>query len=85
MNTLENYIAEYLEYCKYRKHLDVHFQEAKLLSKTIPFHSIQKFLSVLYSLMYFLYYLLTGASIHATSLVPSLLKLANQAHNCQLV
>ena len=123
MNTLENYIAEYLEYCEYRKRLDtksikayridlkqyysfcynsndflsrdtvdffitvlhkqykpktvkrkiaslksffhyleykdlltenpftkldVHFREAKLLPKTIPFHSIQKFLSVLY-------------------------------------
>lgn len=123
MNTLDNYITEYLEYCKYRKRLDsksikaykidlkqydafsgnlweglsrntldsfittlhkqykpktvkrkiaslkaffhyleykdllaenpfnkldVHFREAKLLPKTIPFHSIQKFLSVLY-------------------------------------
>ena len=123
MNTLENYITEYLEYCEYRKHLnvkslkaykidlkqydtfscdlpeylsrdtldsfltnlhkqykpktvkrkiaslkaffhyleykdlleenpfnklDVHFREAKLLPKTIPFHSIQKFLSALY-------------------------------------
>lgn len=99
MNTLDNYIAEYLEYCEYRKRLDpksikayridlkqylnfcyhsndflsrdtvdffitalpkqykpktvkrkqdVHFREAKLLPKTIPFHSIQKFLSVLY-------------------------------------
>lgn len=123
MNTLENYITEYLEYCKYRKRLDskslkayridlnqyasyscslqnylsrntldsfittlhkqykpktvkrkiaslkaffhyleykdllpdnpfnkldVHFREAKLLPKTIPFHSIQRFLSVLY-------------------------------------
>lgn len=28
--------------------LDIHFREAKLLPKTIPFHSIQKFLSVLY-------------------------------------
>ena len=28
--------------------LDVHFREAKLLPKTIPFHSIQQFLSVLY-------------------------------------
>lgn len=28
--------------------LDVHFREAKLLPKTIPFHSIQAFLSVLY-------------------------------------
>lgn len=28
--------------------LDVHFREAKLLPKTIPFHSIQKFLSALY-------------------------------------
>ena len=28
--------------------LDVHFREAKLLPKTIPLHSIQKFLSVLY-------------------------------------
>lgn len=28
--------------------LDVHFREAKLLPKTIPFHSIQTFLSVLY-------------------------------------
>lgn len=124
MNTLDNYIAEYLEYCEYRKRLDskslkaykidlkqytsflcnpqdflskstvdlyitglhkqyksktvkrkiaslkaffrymeykdlleenpfnkldVHFREAKLLPKTIPFHSIQKFLSVLYA------------------------------------
>ena len=124
MNTLDNYIAEYLEYCEYRKRLDskslkaykidlkqytsflcnpqdclskntvdlyitdllkqykpktvkrkiaslkaffhymeykdlleenpfnkldVHFREAKLLPKTIPFHSIQKFLSVLYT------------------------------------
>lgn len=123
MNTLNDYIAEYLEYCEYRKRLDaktlkaykidlkqyntfccnsheclarttvdlfitelhkkykpktvkrkiaslkaffhymeykdlleenpfnkldVHFREAKLLPKTIPFHSIQKFLSVLY-------------------------------------
>lgn len=123
MNTLNNYIAEYLEYCEYRKRLDaktlkaykidlkqyntfccnsheclarntvdlfitelhkkykpktvkrkiaslkaffhyleykdlleenpfnkldVHFREAKLLPKTIPFHSIQRFLSVLY-------------------------------------
>lgn len=123
MNTLENYIAEYLEYCEYRKRLDtksikayridlkqyysfcynsndflsrdtmdsfvtalhkqykpktvkrkiaslksffhyleykdlltenpftkldVHFREAKLLPKTIPFHFIQKLLSVLY-------------------------------------
>lgn len=123
MNTLENHISEYLEYCKYRKRLDakslkayytdlmqfatfsccqsewlsrsnvdsfithlhkqykpktvkrkiaslkaffhylecndlltenpfnkldVHFREAKLLPKTIPFHSIQKFLSILY-------------------------------------
>lgn len=123
MNTLENQISEYLEYCKYRKRLDakslkayhtdliqfatfsccqpkwlsrsnvdsfithlhkqykpktvkrkiaslkaffhylecndlltenpfnkldVHFREAKLLPKTIPFHSIQKFLSILY-------------------------------------
>lgn len=123
MNTLENYITEYLEYCEHRKRLnakslkayrtdlkqydtfspnlqeglsrntldsyitalhkqyrpktvkrkiaslkaffhyleyrdlltenpfnrlDVHFREAKLLPKTIPFHSIQKFLSVLY-------------------------------------
>lgn len=123
MNTLNNYIVEYLEYCKYRKRLniktlkaykidlkqyntfcsnshkclerntvdlfitklhkqykpktikrkiaslkaffhymeyndlieenpfnklDVHFREAKFLPKTIPFHSIQKFLSVLY-------------------------------------
>lgn len=29
--------------------LDIRFREAKLLSKTIPFHSIQTFLSVLYS------------------------------------
>lgn len=124
MNTLNDYIAEYLEYCEYRKRLDaktlkaykidlkqyytfcynsheclarntvdlfitelhkkyksktvkrkiaslkaffhymeykdlleenpfnkldVHFREAKLLPKTIPFHSIQKFLSVLYA------------------------------------
>lgn len=123
MNTLENYISEYLEYCKYRKRLDdktlkaykidlkqysifssylpecllrntldsfitnlhkqykpktvkrkiaslkaffhyleyqdlleenpfnkldLQFRESKLLPKTIPFHSIQKFLSVLY-------------------------------------
>lgn len=123
MNTLNNYITEYLEYCEYRKRLDaktlkaykidlkqyntyscdlheclsrntvdffitelhkqykpktvkrkiaslkaffhymeykdlleenpfdkldVHFREAKLLPKTIPFHSIQKFLSILY-------------------------------------
>lgn len=123
MNTLDNYITEYLEYCEYRKRLDsksikaykidlkqydtfsrnlqeglsrntldsfittlhkqykpktvkrkiaslkaffhyleykdllaenpfnkldIHFREAKLLPKTIPFHSIQKFLSVLY-------------------------------------
>jgi len=124
MNTLKNYIAEYLDYCKYRKRLDyktlkayqidlnqyqlfcpdisdcmskntvdqfitelhrqyksktvkrkiaslkaffhymeykellkenpfskldIHFREAKLLPKTIPFHSIQTFLSTLYS------------------------------------
>lgn len=123
MNTLDNYITEYLEYCEYRKRLDsksikaykidlkqyntfsrnlqeglsrntldsfitslhkqykpktvkrkiaslkaffhyleykdllienpfnkldVHFREAKLLPKPIPFHSIPKFLSVLY-------------------------------------
>ena len=123
MNTLDNYIAEYLEYCEYRKRLDaksikayridlkqfynfcngsddllsrntvdlfitflhrqykpktvkrkiaslkaffhyleykdlltenpfakldIHFREAKLLPKTIPFHSIQKLLSVMY-------------------------------------
>lgn len=29
--------------------LDIRFREAKLLPKTIPFHSIQKFLSTLYS------------------------------------
>lgn len=29
--------------------LDIHFREAKLLPKTIPFHSIQTFLSTLYS------------------------------------
>lgn len=29
--------------------LDVHFRKTKLLPKTIPFHSIQKFLSVLYA------------------------------------
>lgn len=28
--------------------LDIHFREAKFLPKTIPFHSIQKFLSTLY-------------------------------------
>lgn len=28
--------------------LDIHFREAKILPKTIPFHSIQKFLSILY-------------------------------------
>lgn len=124
MNTLNNYIAEYIEYCEYRKRLDsktlkaykidlpqfknfctessdcfaksivdafitglhkqykpktvkrkiaslkaffhhmeyrellnenpfakldVHFREAKLLPKTIPFHSIQTFLSTLYA------------------------------------
>lgn len=124
MNTLNNYIAEYIEYCEYRKRLDVktlkaykidltqykdfchflsdcfdktavdtfitslhkkykpktvkrkiaslkaffhyleyqellnenpftkldvHFREAKLLPKTIPFHSIQAFLSTLYA------------------------------------
>lgn len=124
MNTLKEYIAEYLEYCKYRKRLDqktlkayqidlrqyhdfsykspnylskdtvdcfitslhkqykpktvkrkiaslkaffhymeykellkenpfakldIRFREAKLLPKTIPFHSIQKFLSTLYT------------------------------------
>ena len=124
MNTLNNYITEYLEYCKYRKHLnektlkayridltqyqnyisifpdsfskntvddfitslhklykpktvkrkiaslkaffhyleyreildanpfdklDIRFREAKLLPKTIPFHSIQTFLSTLYN------------------------------------
>lgn len=124
MNTLDEYIAEYLEYCKYRKRLDpktlkayridlrqyhdfsykssnylsrdtvdsfitnlhrqykpktvkrkiaslkaffhymeykellkenpftkldIRFREAKLLPKTIPFHSIQKFLSTLYA------------------------------------
>lgn len=123
MNTLDNYIAEYLEYCEYRKRLDaksikayridlkqfynfcngsddflsrntvdlfitflhrqykpktvkrkiaslkaffhyleykdlltenpfakldIHFREAKLLPKTIPFHSLQKLLSVMY-------------------------------------
>ena len=123
MNTLDNYIAEYLEYCEYRKRLDaksikayridlkqfhnftnisddfrsrdtvdlfitflhrqykpktvkrkiaslkaffhyleyknlltknpfakldIHIREAKLLTKTIPFHSIQKLLSVMY-------------------------------------
>lgn len=124
MNTLKNHIAEYMEYCKYRKHLDsktlkaykidlrqyenfcadsydcfsknavdnfitslhkqykpktvkrkiaslkaffhhmeyrellnenpfmkldIRFREAKLLPKTIPFHSIQTFLSTLYT------------------------------------
>jgi len=124
MNTLDNYIADYLEYCKYRKHLnaktlkaytidlkqyksytpnlpecfakdtvdtfitdlhkhykpktvkrkiaslkalfhymeyrevlsenpfsklDIRFREAKLLPKTIPFNSIQTFLSTLYA------------------------------------
>lgn len=124
MNTLNNYIAEYIDYCKYRKRLDlktlkayridlkqyenfctnvsdcfskntvdsfitnlhkqykpktvkrkiaslkaffhyleyreflsenpftkleIRFREAKLLPKTIPFHSIQTFLSVLYA------------------------------------
>lgn len=43
----------YLEYTELLEQnpfdkLDVHFREAKLLPKTIPFHSIQKFLSVLY-------------------------------------
>lgn len=43
----------YLEYTEFLMQnpfdrLDVHFREAKLLPKTIPFHSIQKFLSVLY-------------------------------------
>lgn len=124
MNTLNNYIAEYVEYCEYRKRLDsktlkaykidlkqyedfcadisdcfsrsavddfitnlhkqykpktvkrkiaslkaffhhmeyrellnenpfakldIHFREAKLLPKTLPFHSIQAFLSTLYA------------------------------------
>ena len=44
----------YLEYTEFLVQnpfdkLDVHFREAKLLPKTIPFHSIQKFLSVLYA------------------------------------
>lgn len=44
----------YLEYTEFLAQnpfdkLDVHFREAKLLPKTIPFHSIQKFLSVLYA------------------------------------
>lgn len=43
----------YLEYTELLEQnpfdkLAVHFREAKLLPKTIPFHSIQKFLSVLY-------------------------------------
>ena len=43
----------YLEYKELLKEnpfnkLDVHFREAKLLPKTIPFHSIQQFLSILY-------------------------------------
>ena len=43
----------YLEYTEFLEQnpfdkLDVHFREAKLLPKTIPFYSIQKFLSVLY-------------------------------------
>ena len=43
----------YLEYTELLEQnpfdkLDVHFREAKLLPKTIPFYSIQKFLSVLY-------------------------------------
>ena len=44
----------YLEYTEFLaqnpfEKLDVHFRGAKLLPKTIPFHSIQKFLSVLYA------------------------------------
>lgn len=44
----------YLEYTEFLAQnpfdkLDVHFREAKLLPKTISFHSIQKFLSVLYA------------------------------------
>lgn len=50
MNTLENYIAEYMDLLVENSFykLDVHFREAKLLPKTIPFYSIQKFLSVFY-------------------------------------
>lgn len=44
----------YLEYTEFLAQnpfdkLGVYFREAKLLPKTIPFHSIQKFLSVLYA------------------------------------
>ena len=44
----------YLEYKELLKEnpfakLDIHFREAKILPKTIPFHSIQKFLSIMYS------------------------------------
>ena len=44
----------YLEYTEFLAqnpfdNLDVYFREAKLLPKTISFHSIQKFLSVLYA------------------------------------
>ena len=46
-------LFHYLEYTELLEQnpfdkLDVHFREAKLLPKTIPFYSIQKFLSVLY-------------------------------------
>lgn len=45
---------DYLEYTEFLAQnpfdkLDVYFREAKLLPKTISFHSIQKFLSVLYA------------------------------------
>lgn len=46
--------SHYLEYTEFLAQnpfdkLDVYFREAKLLPKTISFHSIQKFLSVLYA------------------------------------
>lgn len=49
-----NAFFHYLEYTEFLAQnpfdkLDVYFREAKLLPKTISFHSIQKFLSVLYA------------------------------------
>lgn len=49
-------IKAYFHYLEYKEYfdenpfckLDTHFREAKLLPKTIPFHSIQVFLSTLY-------------------------------------
>lgn len=144
MNTLDNYIAEYLEYCEYRKRLDaksikayridlkqfynfcngsddflsrntvdlfitflhrqykpktvkrkiaslkaffhyleykdlltenpfakldIHFREAKLLPKTIPFHSLQKLLSVMYQQKNRLALPISSAAVSVTSLL----------------